>query len=392
MREVVVSQMSSPLVSICVTSYNHQNHVRAAVESAQQQTFSDWEMILIDDGSTDGTLDALKDICDERISIESFATNKTRCVALNQCLDKAKGRFLAILNSDDLWHPTKLERQLDIMQSRNQVGVVFSWVNAIDENGSDQGRTEHFHRQNRSRHEWLKYLLTEGTPFCHASALVRREVYEQVGRYDERLTQLLDFEQWIRTCEDFEVWIIPDLLTSERRMADQSNVSGDRPDAHARSNWERTLAYLEALRRNNTSLRIALADLGSVSDTSQAQSSRCPWDGEELSMETILLNLSIDDFSANEHIVQAFKIASALYLFQSLPANRPYQPPSKHAKKYHEWIKDLDPLRYHDFQQTKHSAREARRKLEDVKHQLDGIQKSLSWKLTAPFRRDFWKR
>jgi glycosyltransferase involved in cell wall biosynthesis len=248
-------------------------------------------MILIDDGSSDGTLDALKDLCDERISIRSFTTNKTRCVALNQCLDKARGRYVAILNSDDLWHPTKLEQQLDIMHTRNHVGAVFSWVNSIDDSGNHLGRNEGFHQQNRSRHEWLKHLLTDGTPFCHASALVRREVYERVGRYDERLTQLLDFEQWIRTCEDFEVWIIPELLTSERRMADQSNASGDRPEVHARSNWERTVAYLEALKRNSPSFKRALVDLANGSDSSEANSGDCPLDWKDLTMETILLNL-----------------------------------------------------------------------------------------------------
>jgi hypothetical protein len=91
-------------------------------------------------------------------------------------------------------------------------------------------------------------------------------------------------------------------------------------------------------------------------------------------------------------IVQALKVASALYLFQSLPANRPNQPPSDQAKKYHEWIKRLDPLRYNDYQQAKQHAHEISQRLEGVQRQLGRIENSLSWKLTAAFRRDFWKR
>lgn len=376
--------MSSPLVSVCVTSYNHEKYVRAAVESVQSQTVADWEMIVIDDGSSDGTLDSLKDICDDRISVEGFSSNKTRCVALNQCLSRARGRYIAILNSDDLWHPRKLEKQLNAFDGHSSLGAVFSWVKTIDDEGSDLGENGFFHKTNQSSHEWLKYLITNSTPFCHASALIRREVYDHVGYYDERLTQLLDFEQWIRVCEDFEVWVVPEILTSERRLSDRSNVSGDRPDVYARTHWERSLALWKALRRNHPSLRSALADLQSVDHSSSSRLLDSESERTHPTMEAIVLNLLIDESIRDIYKAQSLKIAAALYLFESFPANQPGFPPSEKPKLYHQWIRELDPLRYTSLSEIC--------RLEGVERQLERIQRSLSWRLSSPLRRAFWTR
>lgn len=204
-KQNTTTSMSAPIISICITSYNHRNFIKATIESARQQTFKDWEMILIDDGSTDGTLDALGDLQDERISIQASAANQTRCVALNQTLAKAKGRYIAILNSDDLWHPRKLEKQLAVLESHRELGVAFTWVEMIDECGTSLGIAQHFRQPNQAAQTWLNHFLRDGVvPFCHPSALIRRAVLDQVGFYDERLTQLLDFDLWMRICEQSE--------------------------------------------------------------------------------------------------------------------------------------------------------------------------------------------
>lgn len=383
--------MSTPQVSICVTSYNHKYFVRAAVESARQQTFDDWEMIVIDDGSSDGTLEALADLCDERIQLHAFSSNKTRCVALNQCLDRAKGRHIAILNSDDLWHPQKLEKQLAILDAREDLGAVFSWVDVIDDHGNCLGKRNYFNLENQSSQEWLKHLLLSGTPFCHASALVRRKAYADVGSYDERFTQLLDFEQWIRLCEAYEVWIIPEFLTKERQLSDQSNVSAPRPDAYARTNWERALAYHEALRRNHPQLRRTLQDLdpssGQITDLPQDRE----WESEQHGLARILFNLPIHDLPTNKDNAQALKVAAALYLFQTIPPNCPGEAPSEQPKTYHQWIRHLDPLCTIERMSSDAEVRNKSRQLQEAQRQLEQLHAKTILRLSAPLRGEFWR-
>jgi len=378
--------MPAPLISICITSYNHRNFIKGTIESARQQTFKDWEMILIDDGSTDGTLDALAGLQDERISIHAFAANQTRCVALNQTLARAKGRYIAILNSDDLWHPLKLEKQLEVLETHRELGVAFTWVEMIDECDTSLGVAQHFRQPNQASQRWLNHFLSDGVvPFCHPSALIRRAVLDQVGFYDERLTQLLDFDLWIRLCEHSEAWVVPEVLTYERILSDRSNASGDRPDVWARTHWERTLVYFKALQRNHPRLRSALRELDPTRATQCGIHEQDSQASNHDPLTTLLLASNAGQLSESREINQSFKIATALHLFQSLPecqaTNSDPGETRNDIKSYHQWIKNLDPLYYFE-----------RIQLEGTKRQLDRVINSTSWKLTAPFRKQFWQQ
>jgi len=386
--------MHSPVVSICVTSYNHRSFIRATVESARQQTFRDWEMILIDDGSTDGTLEALADLQDERIKIHAFATNKTRCVALNQCLEQAKGDYIAILNSDDLWHPEKLEKQVTLLDKREDIGAVFSWVELINESDTSLGIGQHLSQPNQGAKPWLQRLLTGGVPFCHPSVLIRREIFQQVGYYDERLTQLLDLDLWIRICENSEIWILPEVLTYERKMTDNSNASGDRPDVWARTNWERTLVYLKAMQRNNPRLRSALTELSSFKAKNDGKNDEKPSATAENSMTTTILKTSFEQCSETRDINQSLRVASALYLFQSFSDKQTTNEMLDNIKSYHHFTRNLDPLytiEHRELMKDRLQLERANRQLEGANRQLAKIRSSLSWKLTSPLRGNFWR-
>lgn len=381
--------MSHPTISICVTSYNHRNFIRGTIESARDQSFTDWEMILIDDGSTDGTLEAIKYLSDHRIKVQSLPTNQTRCVALNQCLAQAKGRYIAILNSDDLWHPHKLEKQLGYLEENSGVGVVFSWTETINEHNTSLGIDQHRRRSNQSAKSWLKHFLTDGVPFCHPSALIRRNVLDQIGFYDERLSLLLDLDLWIRICEHADLWVLPEVLTYERVLSDRSNASGDRPDVWARMHWERTLVYLKAFQRNSPRLLSAICELKNARSAKSGLSESSTISPNQESLTSLLLGSGIDKFSESREITQSLKIACALYLFQSLPESQQFKNESGMSpslvKRYQEFINRVDPLYYHERMQLEAS----RRQLEASRRQLDMITNSTSWKITAPLRKQF---
>jgi glycosyltransferase involved in cell wall biosynthesis len=244
--------MTDPTVSVCMASYNHAAFIRAAVESVLQQSFTDWELVITDDGSTDGTLAALDGIHDDRIRMERFPENRSACIALNNCIRRARGRFIAVLNSDDSWASVKLARQVSIMETQPRTAAVFTLAAMIDERGKPlpAGHPSHqtFRQPNRQRIEWLRRLLLQGNCLCHPSALVRSDVYREVGLYDECMAQLPDLDMWIRICCRHDIWVIQEQLTSFRLLDEERNASGNRPEVRVRCAVENMLLSLKAFR------------------------------------------------------------------------------------------------------------------------------------------------
>jgi glycosyltransferase involved in cell wall biosynthesis len=241
-----------PLVSVCMASFNHAPFIRVAVESVLQQSFVDWELVITDDGSTDGTLAALDGLTDERLRIDAFPENRSACVALNHCIRRARGRFIAVLNSDDAWAPEKLAKQLAVMREQPQTAAVFTLAAMIDERGRPlpDGHPSHqtFQQRNRQRIDWLRRLILQGNCLCHPSVLVRSDVYREVGLYDECMAQLPDLDMWIRICMRHDIWVIQEPLTMFRLLDHERNASGNRPEVRARCAVENMLLYLKAFR------------------------------------------------------------------------------------------------------------------------------------------------
>jgi len=244
-----------PTVSVILTSYNHGKFIADSIKSVLDQSFTDFEVIIIDDCSTDSSWDVISSFKDPRIV---KIRNKTRCHAVkgqNAAIkDIAKGEFVAIHHSDDLFCPNKLQVQLDTISSMPEVGAVFTKVTFIDDEGSKlEEKTEInnvFDVENRSRHEWLRHFFYKGNCLCHPSILIRKSCYEKLGYYDMRLASLPDFDMWIRFCLNYDLHIIPEKLFKFRTLSGGKNVSGDNPVTYIRSLNE--LAYVYANYRKLT--------------------------------------------------------------------------------------------------------------------------------------------
>ena len=127
---------NQPLVSVIVPCYNMEKFIAYTIESVQRQSYPHWELLIVDDASTDRTADIIKDHQKKDNRIHFFVKPKHSGIAdtRNQCLKMAKGRFLAFLDSDDVWHPEKLEQQLRFMMER-KIGFSYSSYDCIDEQG-----------------------------------------------------------------------------------------------------------------------------------------------------------------------------------------------------------------------------------------------------------------
>ncbi|MHB8778793.1 MAG: glycosyltransferase family 2 protein [Anaerolineales bacterium] len=206
---------SFPLISIILPSYNHAEYVTAAVESVLHQTFKDIELIVIDDGSKDGTPDLVERIHDPRLRLIRLEQNRLRHPR-NLGLEQARGQYIAFQNSDDVWLPEKLESQLEVMKEHENILACFTDVEIIDDEGNiatNSWANSLFTRENRSNLLWLRHFFETGNCLCLTSALIRRAALEKAGGFHGRYIQLSDFDLWVRLAAFGDFHIIEKKLT-----------------------------------------------------------------------------------------------------------------------------------------------------------------------------------
>jgi len=235
-------RVSQPVVSVVIPSYQHRAFVRRAVESTLEQSFRDLEVIVVDDASTDGTADEVERIADPRLRLYRQTENRAEHVR-NKAIRLARGRYIAFQNSDDEWHETKLEKQLALLEAKQNAAACFTAVDLIDERSHPckktwmdgaffEGRTA------RSADDWLRVLFSHNE-LCISSAVVRRSVLEQVGLFRENLVQLSDMDMWIRMASVGDLEVLPERLTRMRILGGR-NLSAPSSSAGNRMVWEQS--------------------------------------------------------------------------------------------------------------------------------------------------------
>lgn len=126
-----------PKISIITAVYNGEKYLRETIKTVLDQTFPDWEYLIVDDGSSDTTKDIVNaHLFDRRIQYH-YQHNQGQAVARNIALSLAKGKYIAILDADDIWQPQKLERQIDLFERNSKLGLVYTGIQKIDENGQN---------------------------------------------------------------------------------------------------------------------------------------------------------------------------------------------------------------------------------------------------------------
>jgi GT2 family glycosyltransferase len=238
------SRSAAPRVTIIVPSYNHERFVAGAIESAFAQTYQDFEIVITDDASTDGSVDVLCAYArtDPRITLFLNRFNY-ETHATNHCIQHASGEYIAVLSSDDEFYPTKLEKQVDFLDRHPEFAAVFTQARIIDDEGRDFPDPSHFYctifqQPNRSRHEWLRHFFFKGNCLCHPSVLIRRSVYDTLGGYNPLMGALDDLDMWVRVCLHHEIHILPNTLVNFRLRGSHANVSADTPENFRRVQYE----------------------------------------------------------------------------------------------------------------------------------------------------------
>lgn len=131
-----------PFVSVIMPCYNMERFIADTIQSVINQTYADWELLVVDDASSDKTVEVVQSFCekDPRICLEVKSEHSGIANTRNRCLQMAKGRFLAFLDSDDLWHPDKLEQQLNFM-TEHHIGFSYTSYDCVNESGHPLNKT-----------------------------------------------------------------------------------------------------------------------------------------------------------------------------------------------------------------------------------------------------------
>ncbi len=222
------------MISVIIPTYNRAFIVGKSIDSVLQQTYNDYEIIVVDDGSTDNTHDSLKPYFN-KIHYE-YKENGGIASARNRGLEIAQGEYIALLDSDDFWKPEKLERQMACFHAHPEYGMVATRcvTNTVD----TDFRTIEMNKIRRSgKSGWIYKDLFFRNFIRTSSVVIKKECFDKVGGFDESLPRCEEIDMWLRLSKQYPVGFINDVLTIYTRRPKEiraDNIEG-------RKNWLRVL-------------------------------------------------------------------------------------------------------------------------------------------------------
>lgn len=201
-----------PLISIVMAAKNYARFLPEAVESVRAQTLADWELVIIDDGSIDATPDVVRPfLIDPRVKY-TRADKLGQARAKNLGIRLSRGEYVAFLDADDAWEPTKLEKQLALFHGRPEVGVVFCRRSLMNEAGCT---IPQLNPPTPPRGRILDRMFVQNH-VCFSSAVVRRIVFSHVGAFDPQWDLAIDFDLWLRVARHYEFDFVDEELVRYR--------------------------------------------------------------------------------------------------------------------------------------------------------------------------------
>jgi len=192
---------NSPLVSVVLPTYNYARFLPESVGSVLSQTYTHYEVIVVDDGSTDNTKDVLNPFM-QKIRYIKLEQNKGLPVARNTGIQSARGKYVAFIDADDLWLPEKLQTDIEYFETHPEVSMVYSKHINIDEKGRVVNGS--VKKQLPSGNVFTQ-LFSEQNFVIASSVVVRKNVFETTGLFDEQLFNCQDWDLWLRIAFHFQV-------------------------------------------------------------------------------------------------------------------------------------------------------------------------------------------
>ena len=208
-------------ISIVIPAYNSEKTIGETIASVQQQSFTDYEIIVIDDGSKDRTLEVVKNIKEPRLKLFAYE-NGGVATARNRGISHATGEFLSFLDADDLWTPDKLESHLEALKRNPKAKVAYSWTNFIDTAGKFLFSGPRFRFQGAVYPQLLQINFLVNA----SNLMIHRDVLEVVKGYNTKLSHTADWDFYLRLAENFDFVVVPKFQNLYRQSANSmsSNI------------------------------------------------------------------------------------------------------------------------------------------------------------------------
>lgn len=215
-----------PKVSITLPCYNGEAYIGEAIESILNQTHPNFELVIVNDGSTDNTKKVIQQyLYDNRIKFIESKNNKGLSEARNKTIEESTGEYIGFIDCDDRWLPDKLEKQLKYLENNEDVDFVHSDVYHIDSTGKIIGqRKNKVPHDNATKKEFLKRLFL-GNFIIQITVLARRKSFEKAGLFDPKLKVSPDYDMWLRIAKEFNTGYIEAPLAKKRYH--ENNLSGN---------------------------------------------------------------------------------------------------------------------------------------------------------------------
>ncbi len=208
--------------------YNAETYLAEAIESILSQTFTDFELLIINDGSTDNSKKIINSFSDNRIRLVDNETNIKLIATLNKGIDLARGKYIARMDADDISVPTRLEKQVTFMESHPEVGVCGSWFETF---GNEKKTVKY-----PEKDEDILMMLLHQTPFCHPTIIFRKEVFEKNSiRFLPEFLHAEEYDVWVRLAGNTRFANIPEVLLFYRQH--EASVSNSFKDIQTKNTF-----------------------------------------------------------------------------------------------------------------------------------------------------------
>lgn len=205
---------SNPIISVITPAYNCEKTIAFTIDSVLAQTFKNFELIIVDDGSTDNTSRIVSQYSDQRI-VHIYQENKERAEARNRGIKIARGQYIAFLDSDDTWTPNKLTKQVFILEHNLDFGMVYCRTNFFN---NSVGRTSKVFSKSERLYrgkQCLPRLLKDNFIFS-PTPLIRKSVFDKVGLFKTSFIPIEDWEMWTRISAEYIIDYIDEPLANYR--------------------------------------------------------------------------------------------------------------------------------------------------------------------------------
>ena len=383
-------------VSVLLSNYNGVKHLDEAISSVLNQTYKDFEFIIIDDASTDSSKKIIESFHDKRMKKYYAEKNRNIAYSLNLALSMASGEYIARIDSDDVWELNKLEIQVQYMENHSECGACFTKVNIIDEysNIANDVYDEYFQlfnsAENKSQREWLRFFFYQGNCLCHPSVVIRRNVLEHVGGYYHlAYVPAEDYELWTRIVMKYPIHILEEKLVRYRWEETVNKISGKTDGRIYAFPNIMMLTRKKIMDNISNEVFVRYFKEDFINPESESQ--------EELECEKAHILLRCSGESANflglekyEKLLDNEKMLNVLEEKMEFSLSEYYK---EYRTRNFDLLGELEKakgdIRYlkTDVEEKKKAIENKQREVEQLQFLVDEVMSSTSWKVTGPLRK-----